>query len=194
MPESQSRRLLLAPRLPILATVAVLHLAALWVLVTHFAEPAPAQRSSAAGITLVNVIPSTERLSMAVPAPELATIAVDHLLQPKFTLMEAEQGASVQGVSNPSITVPPRPDPAYLNENPPFPEGATRNKGLVQVVLVILVATTGAVVETSVHTSSGDKQLDTIAQTFVKAKWRFRPAQQGATLVSDWTTAVVTFV
>jgi protein TonB len=108
-------------------------------------------------------------------------------------------------VEAPVVVAPPPPPPP---PPPPSPAVATtshtvtaddypaisirlQEQGVVNIKFVI--GTDGAVSECSVEKSSGKTRLDDAACTFVKKKWKYKPATQNGKPVQVGQTAIVTF-
>jgi TonB family protein len=176
--------------------VVLLHVAALMALLAHFGPSPSISNSPSAGELAVRLIdsPAAQVASITpVPEPKLAVPAAEVIDEPQITFRDDLESAAPV-LSNPQITAPPRPDPGYLNPNPALPERWHASRQLFQVTLLLFVESDGHVSRSSVQISCGKVQLDHQAQSFVRARWRFRPAQEGVLPVADWTTVVVTFI
>ena len=77
---------------------------------------------------------------------------------------------------------------------PPYPRNAVARRLQGTVTLRIHVSATGEPLEVSVENSSGSPLLDEAAQKFVKARWRFVPAQQNGQATEAWALVPIEFV
>lgn len=76
---------------------------------------------------------------------------------------------------------------------PPYPALAEKRRLQGTVVLMILVDAEGNPVDVTVEQSSGSSLLDEAARKFVKARWRFVPAQAGGVAVSAYARVPIRF-
>ena len=77
---------------------------------------------------------------------------------------------------------------------PPYPRMAANRNIEGTVVLRIRVDARGAPTEVSVEQSSGSSLLDQAALKFVKARWRFVPAQRDGQATEAWALVPIEFV
>jgi len=77
---------------------------------------------------------------------------------------------------------------------PPYPSMAIRRGIEGTVMLRIHVDANGMPMEVLIESSSGSRILDEAAQKFVKAKWRFVPAQSNGQAVDAWGLVPVEYV
>ena len=76
---------------------------------------------------------------------------------------------------------------------PPYPALAEKRRLQGTVVLMILVDAEGNPVDVTVEQSSGSSLLDEAARKFVKARWRFVPAQAGGVAISAYARVPIRF-
>lgn len=76
---------------------------------------------------------------------------------------------------------------------PPYPALAEKRRQQGTVVLMILVDAEGNPVDVTVEQSSGSSLLDEAARKFVKARWRFVPAQAGGVAISAYARVPIRF-
>ncbi|MBE0626194.1 MAG: energy transducer TonB, partial [Burkholderiales bacterium] len=89
--------------------------------------------------------------------------------------------------------VPPRFDAAYLNNPAPAYPRASRLAGQQgQVLLKVLVGTSGSAVNIAVQHSSGFERLDDAALNSVR-QWHFAPAKRGDQAIEAWVLVPIVF-
>jgi protein TonB len=77
---------------------------------------------------------------------------------------------------------------------PPYPRNAVARNIEGTVTLRIHVSASGEPMEVSVENSSGSPLLDQAALKFVKARWRFVPAQRDGQATEAWALVPIEFV
>jgi protein TonB len=92
-------------------------------------------------------------------------------------------------------SAPPTPAQAIPGTHtlPPYPPMARRLGHQGTVLLDIQIGTDGRVTSASVAASSGDGGLDAAARAWVLSQWRYRPATQNGSPISERTRVKITF-
>lgn len=98
-----------------------------------------------------------------------------------------ELGGSDDPFGSGGLDSPPQP---YAKPQPIYPNDLLRKKIGGEVVVACRVDASGSVVDASIRTSSGHRDLDAAALKAVR-KWKFKPAVSGGKKVSS--TALVPF-
>jgi periplasmic protein TonB len=132
---------------------------------------------------------SSSESEMPGPPP----LAASNVLTPAVSSSPAMTSPPAKATPAPSPFSPPRLDASQSGNPPPvYPIASKRLGEYGRVILRIHVLDDGTVGEAQVHTSSGFERLDESAMRAVK-RWRFRPAQQGATPIAWWYQQPITF-
>lgn len=76
---------------------------------------------------------------------------------------------------------------------PPYPALAEKRRMQGTVVLMILVDAQGNPLDVTIEQSSGSTLLDEAAKKFVKARWRFVPAEVGGVAVSAYARVPIRY-
>lgn len=180
----------------VILLVVLLHVVALVGLLSQFGHTKPISATNSAELAVKLIYGPRAQIADTAPTPEptFAKVPFSATEEPQIKIEDDRKTVPAAIAGNPFTTVPPRPDPYYLNPNPPLPAQWRSSGKVFQVTLLIFVESDGHVSTSSVRASSGKAELDRDAQNFVRSNWRFRPAQNGLTLIADWTTVLVTFV
>lgn len=167
--------------------VLVLHVVAIWIISR---EIVPNIEPSGASELHVAFIADPPKEKPDEPPPvDLSAI----VQQPPDIVIQSESNTSIVFSSSSSVLAP-RPDPSHPNAPPSASIALSNVSKLLPVVLKLLVAPDGTVVDANVSQSSGDGEVDDVAMSYVKANWRFLPALvNGRTAIQYWTTVAVRF-
>lgn len=146
------------------------------------------------------VKPKVEKIKPVEPPPVLTTVAEapDQQTAPPPPPVPVP----VEIVAPPAPPAPPAPLPRvtppnfnadYLKNPPPdYPTSARRQGQQGQVILRVLVNSSGTADQVEISKSSGVRVLDVAALEAVK-QWRFIPARQGDQAVAAWVRVPLTF-
>ena len=174
------------------AFVALIHGLALWLFLTAFQENSPQTSTGVMQVVLITIPPTSQRVRLPVPAPQFQSVTSEDIPAPDIRTDDVSPPTAFGAVLGTAITVPPRPNPGYINQNPPLLAASIKPRP-VQLVLTVLIAVDGRIAESKIAKSCGNSVLDELAQEFTKANWRFRPAQQNGMAIAGWMTVLVTF-
>ena len=99
-----------------------------------------------------------------------------------------------RGVGAAPITqrLPPRLDPAHINQKPQLPH-TLGVIGALALELRILILQDGSVGQADIIRSAGDSEIDRLAIRTVQDTWRYLPAEVNGKPVEAWTTVIVRF-
>lgn len=169
-----------------LGLVAILHIAVFLALCRTQPVSGPGRE-----VVLVDVGTSSKPANNAAPVVRLEQPQDVNVSPPDIEIAPAENSLGSQGPRM-LATVGPRIDPAYMNTLPSIPPEVHTGR-TETVVLRVLIGVSGQIVDANVAKSSGYTSLDSDAIAFVRAHWRFLPAQLGGEAVQVWTTVSVAF-
>jgi protein TonB len=91
-----------------------------------------------------------------------------------------------------ALNSPPRIDPSYPHQQPPYPDSAQANGEQGTITLDVYVRTNGKPARIKVAQSSGFEDLDNAAIEGV-VNWRFVPALRDGDQVADWATVKIVY-
>jgi protein TonB len=198
------------PRLPArsnsrfasIALVAGIHVIAIFALVTALNPNLIPVRPNHTDVTIFQSHSRSLPLPSPVPFPTKLTQPSEPVLHPpKLDITNSDMptlppmpngGAAPGSVPAPSTFEPLLPILA-THTTPEYPAVATRLGEQGSVRLSIKVDENGTVTDASVITSSGHGVLDSAAIAWVKAHWKYKPAQRNGIPIAVTAQAIVTF-
>jgi periplasmic protein TonB len=154
--------------------------------------------------------PADEKVEVRTPPPpEPQTIkpTLPSAAPPIFTIETAPAGPTITTIvpqtGNPPVTVPPQPPRtntvpdraaasiAATHSSPPYPPMARRLGVEGKVTLRLTILADGRVGKADVVSSSGRRDLDEAAQSWIVSRWTYQPAiKDGAPAASQALAAV----
>jgi protein TonB len=186
-------------RAMIVGTVAMLHVAVVYALISGMAGTII--RALPPDIVMVHtdeqpVPPKPVTLpvqKMVVPTTPTETVPV-----PKIDIAPDPVAKPITVASTPTNPTPPTPDTGAsgvmnTHSTPPYPTEARTASHQGTVLLSMTVGLTGDVTAATVVQYSGYAELDQAAVNWVIGHWKYKPAVQGGVAVTSMTQAAVKF-
>jgi len=187
-------------RAGIIGGVALLHIGAVYVLITGMAGEIV--KSLPPDITVIDIADTqTPQKPVTVPTPPKLfqpTTPTEPTSTPPDIQVAPDQNSTPINVAMTPTNPSPSPDTAAAgltntHSTPPYPVAARTAGHQGIVTLQITVGPNGEVTNATVAKSSGFPELDDAAVTWVVNHWKYKPAVQGGVTVTSTTQAAVKF-
>ena len=189
--------------------VIALHVGVLMMLMMPAQAPTPVNEEQ---VTLVDWLEAPPKPPLPPPLPpkprpdpkpvQQTPAPVPVVDPPPVSIDVAPSAVDIAAVDPPPAATSFDPQPASIFQQlatvsappPPYPRNALARRMEGTVVLRIHVGAGGEPLEVSVEDSSGSALLDQAALKFVKARWRFVPAQRDGLPTDAWALVPIEFV
>jgi len=188
-------------RAGIIGGVALLHVGAVYVLITGMAGDI--MKAIPPDITVIDIADTqTPPKPVTMPTPpkllQPTTPTEPTIAPPDIQVAPDPAATSINVAMTPTNPSPPSPDTVAsgltnTHSTPPYPVAARTAGHQGIVTLQITVGPNGDVASATVAQSSGFPELDQAAVEWVTNHWKYRPAVQGGVTVTSTTRAAVKF-